>query len=133
MGFTKWLARRGAVGGTARWAANGYRFFRQRHPDCDEFNDSSIFRLMIVHRYQIFPNADREEFLLSVVDQIPGLFSLTRMILVAEAGFSENAPHVKQMFSRVIVEELERKGMPHEVIFGPEAGAGWPAMDSDAE
>ncbi len=48
MGLAKWLARRGAVGGTAQWAANGYHFFRRRHSDSQEFPDSAIYRLMIV-------------------------------------------------------------------------------------
>ena len=118
MGFTKWLARRGAVGGTARWAANGYRFFRQCHPDHTEFSDTDIFRLMIVTRYETFPNAEAEQFLLSIADKLVGLRGLVVSVLTVEAGFTENTPSNQQMFMNVIDEELTKKGLHEQVIFG---------------
>lgn len=116
MGLAKLLARRGAVGGTARWAANGYHFFRQRHPDSAEFPDSVIFRLMIVHRYEPHPDKDAEQFLLSIVDTLTGLQGLVVAVLTVEAGFTDNDLPVQRMFMDVIAEELAKKHIPSNVI-----------------
>lgn len=118
MGLMKWLARRGAVGGTARWAANGYRFFRQRHPDKSEVPDNSIFRLMIVNRYELWPDAKAEQFLLAVVDNLIGIRGLVAAILTVEAGFTENTPSNQSLFMEVIDEELSSAGVAHDVIIG---------------
>ena len=118
MGFKRWLARRGAVGGTARWAANGYRFFRQRHPDPKEFSDNTLFRLMVVNRYKILPNPEAELFLLGFADGARGLRALVAGILSVEAGFDENEESVQDMFMEIIEEELEKQGLPIEVITG---------------
>ena len=118
MGLMKWIARRGAVGGTARWAAKGYDFFRRRHPDKSEFTDNSIFRLMIVTRYEPMPDAKAEQFLLSVADQLLGLRGLVAAILTVEAGFTENTPSIQTMFMQVIDEELAKAGVARDVIFG---------------
>jgi hypothetical protein len=119
MGFMKWLARRGNVGGAARWAANGYKFFRLRHPDKAECPDSDIFRLMIASRFQVLPNPTSEEFLLSLVPNLAGLFGLVVAILSVEAGYMENTPENRKMFQEIVVEELDGQGIPSEVIFGP--------------
>ncbi len=116
MGLAKLLARRGAVGGTARWAANGYHFFRQRHSDSQEFADSAIYRLMIVARYEPFVDKDAEQFLLSTVDTLAGLQGLVVAILTVEAGFTDNDPPVQRMFMDVIAEELAKKHIPSNVI-----------------
>ena len=118
MGFKRWLARRGAVGVTARWAANGYRFFRQRHPDPKEFSDNTLFRLMVVNRYKILPNPEAELFLLGFADGARGLRALVAGILSVEAGFDENEESVQDMFMEIIEEELEKQGLPIEVITG---------------
>ena len=86
MGLKEWLARRGAVGGTARWAAKGYKFFRQRHPNSQEFPDSAIFRLMIVTRYEAAPNERYEQYLLRKCDHFDGLMGLVIEILKVEAS-----------------------------------------------
>ena len=118
MGIKRWLARRGAVGGTARWAANGYKFFRQRHPDPKEFSDTNIFRLMVVTRYETMPNPEAEQFLLGFADGARGLRLLVVGILTVEAGFDENEESVQDMFMDIIEEELEKQGLPIEVING---------------
>lgn len=118
MGFGKWLARLGAVGGTARWAANGYRFFRQRHPDTFEFTDNDIFRLMIVTRYEKLHDEEAEKFLLSIADTLVGLRALVVVILTVEAGFTENTESNQSMFMYVIDEEIKKKGISPEIIYG---------------
>lgn len=118
MGLTRWLARRGGVGGTARWAAKGYNFFRQRHPDPQELSDPELFRLMVMMRYKAMPDPRAEQFLLGIVNQVNGLQGLVVAILMIEAGFTENDDSVQRMFMEIIVEELEKKGIPEIVIYG---------------
>ncbi len=118
MGFMKWLARIGAVGGTARWAARTYEFFRRRHPDSSEIPDNSIFRLMIVQRYEALPDQKAEQVLLSRADRLFGLRDLVTSVLIAEAGFADNTPSVQSQFLEVIEEELERAGVTRQVIIG---------------
>lgn len=118
MGFSKWLARKGAVGGTARWAANGYEFFRKRHSDKNEYKDSDIFRLLIVSRYETFPNEHHEQFLLSIAEKLNGLHGLVVAILTVEAGFTENKDSVQKMFIEIIIEELVKAGISNATIFG---------------
>jgi hypothetical protein len=118
MGIGKWLARRGAVGGTARWAASGYRSFRQRHPNPADMSDVNIFRLLIVTRYENFLNGAAEQFLLNCADELKGLEGLVVAILTAEARFSENSLEVQSMFREIIVEELRKGGLPDAAIRG---------------
>ena len=118
MGIKRWLARRGAVGGTARWAANGYKLFRKRHPDRDAFSDKDIFRLMVVSRYEAIPDAHAQTFMLGWADGAAGLRNLVVGILTVEAGFDENPQSVQEMFMDVIIDVLERQSLPPESISG---------------
>ena len=118
MGFIKWMASKGAVGGTARWAAKGYKFFRQQHPDEEEYPDPVIYRLMIASRYEAKPDPRVEQFLLTLSDSLKGLSALVVAILDQEAGFTENAGQMQQMFLDVIDEELRKQGLTPRVING---------------
>lgn len=115
-GIKKSIVRVGAVGGTARWAAKGYKFFRKRHPDRDEFSDRNIFRLMIVHRYQTMPDDAAERILLARADRMLSLSQLVVAILQVEAGFDENTLENQQMFMDVIEEELQKADVPRDLI-----------------
>ena len=116
MGFMKWLARRGSVGGTARWAATSYKFFRQRHPDVNEFSDSDIYRLMIVQRYEAFPDPEAEKWLLSQATRSKGLNRLVTAVLIWEADLEQNTKATQDMFDDVIDEELRKQGIPEDAI-----------------
>ena len=118
MGIKRWLARRGAVGGTARWAINAYQFFRQRHPDPQEFSDNDLFRLMVVTRYEQMPDPGAEQFLLAIADNVRGLQGLVVSILTVEAGFTDNEESVQRMLMEIITEEMEHRELPVEVIYG---------------
>lgn len=118
MGIKRWLARRGAVGGTARWATNAYQFLRQRHPDPQEFSDEDLFRLMVVTRYEQMPDPRAEQFLLAIAGSVRGLQGLVVSILTVEAGFTDNEESIQRMFMEIIAEELERRELPIEVIYG---------------
>ncbi len=118
MGLKSWLARKGAVGGTARWAAKGYDFFRNRHPDQSEFSDASLFRLMIVARYEVFPDERKKDYLLSQCDHVQGLVGLVVEILKVEASLHENDGDVIHMFIEVIDDELTKAGIPTAARLG---------------
>jgi hypothetical protein len=118
MGLLKWMARRGAVGGTARWAADGYLHFRRQHPARTVYSDNEIFRLMILARYRTRRDAGAEACLLGVASQLEGLRGLVVAVLTVEAGYSKSSAATQKMFAEVIDEELERCGVPREVIFG---------------
>lgn len=124
MGLKSWLARKGAVGGTARWAANGYKFFRKRHPDPSEFPDASLFRLMVVTRFESFPNNPHRDYLLSQCDHLQGLVGLVVEILKVEASLHENDGNTLYRFLEVIDDELAKRGIPAEARFGSYRGIG---------
>jgi hypothetical protein len=115
MGMMKWMARKGAVGGTARWAAQGYAAFVNQ---CPNIIASDLYRSLIKHRYAVMPNPEQESFLLSIADQIRGLRGLVVAILTIEAGFTENTPGNQQMFMEIIDEELLKKGVPINIVSG---------------
>lgn len=115
MGMMKWMARKGAVGGTARWAAQGYAAFANQSPNIDT---SDLYRTLIKHRYSVMPNPQQESFLLGIADQIRGLSGLVVAILTVEAGFTENTPENQQMFMEIIDEELLKNGVPIKIVSG---------------
>ncbi len=115
MGIMKWLARKGAVGGTTRWAAKGYMALTNQDPNI-EMGD--LYEALIKNRYAVMPNPEKESILLSIVDQIKGLRGLVVSILTVEAGFLENTPDNQQMFIGIILEELKKYRVPKNVIQG---------------
>ena len=115
MGMMKWMARKGAVGGTARWAAQGYVAFVNQNPNIET---TDLYRSLIKHRYAVMPNPEQESFLLGISGQIRGLRGLVVSILTIEAGFTENTPENQQMFMAIIDEELLKHGIPQSVVSG---------------
>jgi hypothetical protein len=114
MGIKKVLARRGAVGSTARWAAKGYFSFVGQNPTATL---SDVLRFLVSVRYGIDAKG-HEEILLNMVDkkEIRGLAHLVTLILIAEAGFSENTRENQSIFRDVIMEELESQSVPSDFI-----------------
>lgn len=115
-GMKESLARAGAVGGTARWAAKGYKFFRQRYPEREGISDQNIFRLMIGHRYQALPDDEAERTLLAQAGGMQSLSQLVVAILRIEAGFDENTLENRQLFMDVIKEELTHAEVPDDLV-----------------
>ncbi len=118
MGMMKYLARVGSVGGTARWAADTYMFFRLQHPTSSEWTESAIFRLMIERRYQVLPNPAIEQHLLGINYDGKGLFGLVVEILNCEAELANNTYEYQKMMMSVVIEELHKKGVSEDIIFG---------------
>lgn len=114
MGIKKALARKGAVGSAARWAAKGYFSYIQQNPSA---NVSDVLRFLVSVRYGDDAK-DHEEILLNMIDkdEIRGLAHLVTLILIAEAGYSENTEENKALFRDVIMEELESQSVPPDFI-----------------
>ena len=97
------MARKGAVGGTARWAANGYKAITKQNPGIEA---TDLYRALIQSRFAVMPNPEHEAFLIGISSQIKGLRGLVVSVLTIEAGFTENTPANQQMFMEIIDEEL---------------------------
>ena len=109
MAIIRWLTKKGAVGGTARWAANGYHRVIAQHPDVSV---EQVVEVLIRMRYQSASNPNIEVRVRSLVEVSPGLAGLVYSILVVEASFNENTASVQNMFNEVIIEELMNAGVP---------------------
>jgi cell fate regulator YaaT (PSP1 superfamily) len=114
MGIMKFLARKGAVGGTARIVGKQYKKFRQIHPNKDEIEDSEIYQLIIKDRFKVLSNKTQEDNLLKKANEMSGLVELIREILGVEAGYYENTYQNQLMFESIIAEELQKIGINHE-------------------
>lgn len=114
MGIKKFIAKRGAVGSTVRWAAKGYFAFTRSEPNA-KLED--VLRFLITTRYGTDAES-HEAILLRMVDknEIKGLAHLVTLILIAEAGYSENTEVNKSLFRDVIWEELESTEVPSDFI-----------------
>lgn len=113
MSFQKWIARRLAVGGTARLFAKQYIWLKQNKykPDTP---DRLIYNDIIMMRFK-YPNT---RDLMQMVENgtIKGLKDLVIEVLTIEAAFKENTFENQIMFSEVIEEELLKKNIPLSVI-----------------
>jgi|GEM_PF-1416445 len=131
MNSLKSLARDHAVGGTARWAAQGYIAFTNSNQGASiEFAD--VCKALVRHRFLAMPDSQQESTLLALADNLVGLRGLVVAVLTVEAEFADNEPEMKQMFMEVIDEELLKYGLPDEVVFGRRQTAKAAAERSDA-
>jgi hypothetical protein len=116
MGIMKWLARKGAVGSTARWAGNTYMSIHASNPNAtlDE-----IMSQMVTARYRSPSDQHLRDSILTQVEksQFSGLGALVVSILVYEAGFAENTAENRAMFADLINDELLKVGVPEQVLF----------------
>jgi hypothetical protein len=123
MGIMKWIARKGAVGGTARWAAKMYHGVIGDNPD---WTHKEITLALIEIRYFLPNDLQIKESVISNYNMMknghgnrgayPGLFQLVICILTCEAGFSENTSETQRMFMHIITEELEKLNVPTGII-----------------
>jgi hypothetical protein len=114
MNIKKWLARKGAVGSTSRWAAKGFHIYIKKNPNAQL---SEVLNFLITTRYNNNAN-NYEKTLTSLVenDEVRGVAHLVVLILMAEAGYSDNDENSKSIFRDVIVEELESQNVPSKFI-----------------
>ena len=121
MGIAGWMARKGAVGGTARWAAKGYHALIREDPDCTHVG---LLAALMEIRYSStsdFPRllelltTDPENSLLKA-KCFPGLHRLVVCILTIEANFKDNSLKIQRMFEEIIREELLKNNVPKRII-----------------
>lgn len=109
MGLAKWIAKKGNVGGTARWAAKGYFALKKVDPTIS--TREACCRLLEI-RYNNNHAKLMEGRATIQRSESFGLSRLVTLILMMEAGFSRNDLDTRAMFIDVIQEELERLGAP---------------------
>ena len=129
MSFLSFIARRGAVGSAARWAASMYREAMKQDPSLDL---EDIVASAVIVRYSLgaraHPTGRAAKTLTCFVKLLEDRTTMHRtmrsmthfvvLILVAEAGFLDNALDVQGTFVEVIADELARKGVPKEYALG---------------
>ena len=115
MGMSDWIARKGNIGGTARWAAKSYKVLAGGDENIEL---SMLFEALIRHRYAVLPNPEQENRLLSTAGQLRGLNDLVVAILAVEAGFRELPIDTQQKWRQIIDEELEKANIPARIIYG---------------
>ena len=129
MGLMKFAARKGAVGGTARWVAD--RFFEAlanevidisncRTPDGIKEEINKVIFLSLESRYYSEPNHPNKDAIMNYYENfsIPSLSGFTVAILAVEAEFHKNTSEYQSMFLDVINEELVKKGVGDKIIRG---------------
>ena len=116
MGIGRWFARKGNVGGTARWAGNAYWSIKKRVPDATV---EQIMREIVSIRYRADSTNREREALLSIIDngEMRGLAHLVTNILSIEAGFRSNTAENRFMFMDIIQEELAELRIPDRDIY----------------
>lgn len=141
MGLAKWAARKGAVGGTARWVAKAYHAALNDDAidvsKCDTVEDLEkivIFSLAVrfnsnphhPHANEIYNAWCSDEVSLDGLGSLglrglggsAGLHKFVEAILAVEAGYAENTASNIRMFKDVIEEELRKSNISDAVIFG---------------
>ena len=126
MALGKWMARKGAVGGTARFVAKGFwSAFENKLIDMDNLTsqrglEEEIRKIVIVAlNFRFAGNDDHPDYIaiLNTYDSgVAGLEALTIAILIVEAGYMKNSYENKEMFREIIVAELKKSGIGDNII-----------------
>lgn len=111
--FTKFIARIGATGSTARWVGKHYLRLNK-----EGMSDRDVFVQMIEFRYQILKFQDSKTELLKRTEYLTNLADLTFSILQVEGAIkTSHMPMDLQMeVLSVIMEELKKIGVPDKII-----------------
>ena len=113
MGIGGFLARKGNIGGTARWAGKLYLSIKKKERNK---NINEIMKSIVSIRYA---GSQEENALNLIIDkgEMRGLQHLVTNILSIEAGFNENTQENRFMFMDIIREELEKLNIPDSDIY----------------
>ena len=116
MGISSWLARKGNVGGMARWVGKSYLSIMQENPSAPL---AVIMNDIIKLRYAAKSSESIKDALLSHIEsgESRGLAHLVTNILTVEAGFQENTRENRFQLMKLIQEELRKFGIPEKVIY----------------
>ena len=129
MGLGKYLARKGAVGSTARWVAQGFwgaigsdilsadNFKTQEGVDREL---DKIVQFCLAVRFQNNPHHPDAGAIYNdwKIRRGASLLSFVEAILSIEASYDNNTPQNIAMFREVIEEELRAKKVGEVMIFG---------------
>ena len=124
------LARAGAVGGTARWAARIYHRAANQQPESLS-TPQDFIALLIKERYGAGAAAEGTpwghtarvvEILTEANDsgQIRGVAHLITLILAVDSGLTENFRNAQLNFAAVVLHELLDHGLPDHLVLGPD-------------
>lgn len=121
MGITRWMARRGAPGGTARWAAKGYHTYIHMNPSVELRPSSEAMKdfltFLNTNRYSLMPSP-MSKVLQERIDSsaIRNIMAYVIEVLNCEAAMTENTMDNQKMLWGVIEEELRKAGVPSTLI-----------------
>ena len=123
----KWMARKGAVGGTARFVAKAYRHSLENkliNPANKKGLSKGIQKVVITALDLRFSGNDANPDYCEILESFnnlsftKGLGDFVLCILLVETNFSKNTPEYRAMFNEIIDEELEKGGVPESFITG---------------
>lgn len=111
MGIKSWIARRGSIGNTARWAGNAYWSIKRRNPSA--VIDDVMIELVSV-RYSDAKMRPARDALSEIIDsgRMRGLAHLVTNILSIEASYQDNTQEDRFLFLEIITGELEKLKVP---------------------
>ena len=124
--FLKAIARQGAAGGTARWAAHLYHRWVRLTPE-DPLCLRSLLTALIATRYDVHalvrsgggsPGIRAALGALDDAGRIRGLCHAVVLILTAEGDYAGRPAEEQEMLVEVVGEELTAMGVPPENAFG---------------
>lgn len=108
LGLKRYVAKFGAVGGTARTIGNRFIHYKNLFKDDPDETNETIFQKIVLERRNM-PGGKNLEPL--IYKTYTGLASLVVAILEIEAGFSKNSYENQSEFLEVIEEELTLLGI----------------------
>lgn len=118
MSLGNWLARRGGIGGTARWSVKLYK-----HHSKEDTSLSEIMKAMVFTRYkatlQLKSKAHILEKIYKLIEssEICDLHTLSLYLISEESKHFFEIPREKLVvWSEITLEELIKSGLPNEVI-----------------
>ena len=117
-GLSAWMARKGAVGGTARWAGDHYLHLKTKDPKIT-VAEACVKMVNLRITVGVGYSKTKKEMLLEPVNKgIDSILELVRCVLDVEVGqdFDDIWWEEKPLYQDVIKEELRKKGVPESAI-----------------
>lgn len=115
MGFIDFILKFGVVGSTARWSAKHYLRLKKSN-----ISDVEVMKEMVEFRYKLMKWNEVKKKLLERLSYLDNLTDLTFSILQLEGAIKtkEMPMYLQTQVMAVIMQELEKKGVPKKAIVG---------------